>query len=151
MGGGINFQEVEYHREHIQASLKSGVPQVGLWLGLADAYCAEICATAGFDWLLIDGEHAPNDLRSTLVQLQAIAIHRGQAIVRTASGDVNVIKQLLDVGVQTLMVPLVETAEYANAMVSAMRYPPGGHSGGGGRTCARVFLGQCGEIRSRSK
>ncbi len=53
--------------------LRSGEAQIGLWLGLADAYCAELAANTGFDWLLIDGEHAPNDLRSTLGQLQAIA------------------------------------------------------------------------------
>ena len=58
---------------HFKQRLRSGEPQIGLWLGLADAYCAELAANAGFDWLLIDGEHAPNDLRGMLAQLQALA------------------------------------------------------------------------------
>jgi len=102
--------------------------QIGLWLGLANAYCAEICAGAGFDWLLIDGEHAPNDLRSILSQLQAVAAY---PVVRPVSGDVNLIKQLLDIGAQTLLVPMVESATEARQLVAAMRYPPAGIRGVG--------------------
>jgi len=105
--------------------------QIGLWLGLADAYCAEICAGAGFDWLLLDGEHAPNDLRSLLSQLQAIAPYASQPLVRVPIGDAVLIKQALDLGVQTLIVPMVESAEQAASLVRAMRYPQAGVRGVG--------------------
>ncbi len=115
-----------------KAALKSGErAQIGLWLGLTDSICAEICAGAGFDWVLIDGEHAPNDVRSTLTLLQAVAPHPAHPIVRPVSGDVQLIKQLLDIGAQTLLVPMVESAEQAKLMVSAMRYPPAGIRGVG--------------------
>jgi len=105
--------------------------QIGLWLGLANGYCAEICAGAGFDWLLIDGEHAPNDLRSILAQLQAVAAYPVHPVVRPVSGDVNLIKQLLDIGAQSLLVPMVESASQARQTVAAMRYPPAGVRGVG--------------------
>ena len=105
--------------------------QLGLWLGLADGYAAEIAANAGFDWLLIDGEHAPNDLRSTLYQLQSIAAYASQAVVRPVTGNVALIKQLLDIGAQTLLIPMVESAEQAKLIVSATRYPPNGIRGVG--------------------
>lgn len=105
--------------------------QIGLWLSMADPYLAEVSATAGFDWLLVDGEHAPNDLRSTLAALQAIAPYRSQPVVRAVSGDVALIKQLLDIGAQNLLVPMVDTADQARALVSATRYPPSGIRGVG--------------------
>ncbi|AHB91334.1 4-hydroxy-2-oxoheptanedioate aldolase [Acinetobacter baumannii] len=105
--------------------------QIGMWVGLADGYCAEIAANAGYDWLLIDGEHAPNDVRSILAQLQSIAAYPSQAIVRPVSGDVPLIKQLLDIGAQTLLIPMVESAEQAELMVKATRYPPEGIRGVG--------------------
>lgn len=111
--------------------LREGKPQIGLWLGLADAYCAEICAGAGFDWLALDGEHAPNDLRTLLAQLQAIAAYPSQPIVRVPIGDTVLIKQTLDLGVQTLLAPLVESAEQAAAIVRATRYPRAGVRGVG--------------------
>ncbi|MEW9682648.1 4-hydroxy-2-oxoheptanedioate aldolase [Pseudomonas sp. TE50-2] len=111
--------------------LRSGQAQIGLWLGLADPYCAELAANAGFDWLLLDGEHAPNDLRSLLGQLQAVAPYPAQPIVRPVIGDTAQIKQLLDIGAQTLLVPMVESAEQARQLVRAMRYPPHGVRGVG--------------------
>ena len=109
--------------------------QIGLWLGLADAYTAEICAGAGFDWLLLDGEHAPNDLTALLAQLQAVAAYPGaHAIARVPMGHGHVgqmlIKQYLDIGAQTLLVPMVDTAEQAAAIVRSARYPQA--DGGGG-------------------
>jgi len=112
-------------------ALSSGKTQIGLFLGLANAYTAEIVATAGFDWLLIDGEHGPNDLRSILAQLQALASYPAHVVVRTVDHDPARIKQLLDAGVQTLMVPMVESAAQARALVSAMHYPPTGIRGVG--------------------
>ena len=107
--------------------------QIGLWLGLADPYSAELCAGAGFDWLLIDGEHAPNDLRSILGQLQAIAPYGSHPIARIPVGHGHIgttlIKQYLDLGVQTLLVPMVDTPEQAADLVRAMRYPPEGIRG----------------------
>lgn len=111
--------------------LLAGEPQIGLWLGLADPYCAELAANAGFDWLLIDGEHAPNDLRSLLGQLQAVAPYPSQPIIRPVLGDTALIKQLLDIGAQTLLVPMVDSAEQASELVRAMRYPPLGVRGVG--------------------
>ena len=112
-------------------ALKEGRRQIGLWVGLADAYAIEAMAGAGFDWLLIDGEHAPNDLRTVLGQLQAVAPYPTHPIVRPVIGDVPLIKQLLDVGAQTLLIPVVETAEQAAMLVAATRYPPRGIRGVG--------------------
>ncbi|MFS2166612.1 4-hydroxy-2-oxoheptanedioate aldolase [Variovorax sp. Varisp62] len=114
-----------------KSALAARQPQVGLWLSMADPYMAEVSATAGFDWLLIDGEHAPNDLRSTLAALQAVAPHRAQPVVRAVQGDTALIKQLLDIGAKNLLVPMVDTAEQARALVSATRYPPLGIRGVG--------------------
>jgi 4-hydroxy-2-oxoheptanedioate aldolase len=112
-------------------ALQDGLPQFGLWIGLADAYVAEVLATTGYDWLLIDGEHAPNDLRGILAQLQAVAPYPSHPIVRPPIGDVALIKQLLDAGAQTLLIPMVESAQQAAQMVAATRYPPTGIRGVG--------------------
>jgi 4-hydroxy-2-oxoheptanedioate aldolase len=111
--------------------LQSGEAQIGLWLGLANAYCAELAANAGFDWLLIDGEHAPNDLRGMLGQLQAVAPYPSHPVIRPVIGDTAMIKQVLDIGVQTLLVPMVESAEQARELVQAIHYPPNGVRGVG--------------------
>ncbi|VVM98760.1 4-hydroxy-2-oxo-heptane-1,7-dioate aldolase [Pseudomonas fluorescens] len=111
--------------------LQSGEAQIGLWLGLADAYCAELAANAGFDWLLIDGEHAPNDLRGMLGQLQAVAPYPSHPVIRPVIGDTALIKQVLDIGVQTLLVPMVESADQARELVKAIHYPPKGVRGVG--------------------
>jgi 4-hydroxy-2-oxoheptanedioate aldolase len=118
-------------RNPFKAALKRGDKLVGLWLSMANPYSAEICATAGFQWLLIDGEHAPNDVRSTLAQLQAVAPHPAHPVARAVNGDPALIKQLLDIGVQTLLVPMVDTPEQAAALVAATRYPPEGTRGVG--------------------
>ncbi|MEN3291040.1 MAG: 4-hydroxy-2-oxoheptanedioate aldolase [Burkholderiales bacterium] len=112
-------------------ALHAKSPQIGLWLGLANSYSAELCATVGFDWLLVDGEHAPNDVRSILGQLQAVAPYRSQPVVRPPCGDPNLIKQLLDIGAQNLLIPMIETPEQAALMVAATRYPPAGIRGVG--------------------
>jgi len=112
-------------------ALKEGRTQIGLWSGMTDPYAFEAVAGTGFDWLLIDGEHAPNDLRTVLGLLQAVAPYATQPIVRPMIGDVARIKQLLEIGVQTLLIPMVDTAEQAATMVAAMRYPPRGIRGVG--------------------
>jgi 4-hydroxy-2-oxoheptanedioate aldolase len=112
-------------------ALRQGRPQIGLWVGLADGYVAELLATIGFDCLVIDAEHAPNDPRSVLAQLQAMAPYRVHPIVRPVCGTVELIKQYLDIGAQTLIIPMVETAEQARQMVAATRYPTRGVRGVG--------------------
>ena len=127
-------------------AIQAGRPQIGLWLGLASPYTTEICAGAGFDWLLIDGEHAPNDIDRILAQLQVIAGYPdAHAIARVPMGHGHVgemlVKQYLDIGVQTLLVPMVDTPAQAAALVRAARYPQndgqGGIRGMGGARASR--------------
>ena len=110
-------------------ALRDGTRQIGLWMGLADPCAAELLAGAGFDWLLIDAEHSPNDLRSVLAQLQAAAAYPVHCIVRPVNADADLIKRYLDIGVQTLIVPMIETPEDAARVVAATRYPLRGHRG----------------------
>lgn len=121
-------------------AMVDGQAQIGLWLGLADAYSAEIIAGTGYDWLLVDGEHAPNDVRTILHQLQAIAsashalpagVRPPHPIARVPVGNTALIKQYLDIGAQTLLVPMVDTAEQAQQLVRATRYAPEGVRGMG--------------------
>lgn len=118
-------------RNAFKRALLAGERQVGLFLGTASPYVAEMVAGAGFDWLLIDGEHGPNDLQTILAQLQVLAAYPVRPVVRTLDHDPARIKQLLDVGAQSLMVPMVESAQQAQALVRAMRYPPRGIRGVG--------------------
>lgn len=114
-----------------KAAVRSRQPQIGLWLGLANPYTAEIAACAGFDWLLIDGEHAPNDIPTILAQLQAIASRGVHSVVRVPIGEPWLIKQVLDLGAQTILIPMVESVDQARALVRSVRYPPHGSRGVG--------------------
>lgn len=116
-------------RNPFKQALIDRKPQVGLWLSLADSYTAELCAASGFDWLLIDGEHGPNDVRTILHQLQAIAPYDVAPVVRPVNGELDTIKPLLDIGVTNLLVPMISTAEQAEKLVAAVRYPPKGSRG----------------------
>ena len=109
--------------------LAGDAPLLGLWQALACPYTAEICAGAGYDWLLFDGEHAPNTLQTLLAQLQAVARYPVTPIARVPIGDAAIIKQYLDIGFQTLLVPMVDSAEQAARLVSATRFPPRGSRG----------------------
>lgn len=111
--------------------LRAPAPAIGMWIASGSPYCAEICAGGGLDWLLIDGEHAPNDLRSTLAQLQAVAPYPVAPVVRPPTDDPVLIKQLLDIGAENLLLPMVESADQAAAIVAATRYPPAGIRGVG--------------------
>jgi 4-hydroxy-2-oxoheptanedioate aldolase len=102
-----------------------------MWVVSGSAYIAEICAGGGLDCLVIDCEHAPNDVPSLVPQLQAVAPYPVETIVRASTGDPVLVKQLLDIGVCNLMVPMVESAEQATALVAATRYPPEGIRGVG--------------------
>lgn len=111
--------------------LRDGDRQVGLFMALADPYVAEIVATAQFDWIMIDAEHGPNDVRSILQQAQVLAAYDIPVAVRPSMDAQWMIKQLLDIGVQTLVVPMVDTPEQAARIVSAAQYPPKGIRGVG--------------------
>lgn len=103
----------------------------GCWLGMADAYVAEIAGSCGFDWLLIDGEHAPNDIRSLSEQLAAVIGSPSLPIIRLPDDDPAKIKQSLDIGAQSLIIPMVETAAQAERIYRATRYAPEGIRGVG--------------------
>ncbi|EJL30776.1 2,4-dihydroxyhept-2-ene-1,7-dioic acid aldolase [Caulobacter sp. AP07] len=109
--------------------LAEGRPLLGLWQALATPYTAEICAGAGYDWLLFDGEHAPNTLQTLLGQLQAVSAYPVAPVARVPVGDPSIIKQYLDIGCATLLVPMVETADQARRLVAATRFPPHGVRG----------------------
>jgi 2-dehydro-3-deoxyglucarate aldolase len=102
---------------------------VGCWLSLASPIATEVVGVAGFDWLLLDCEHAPNDVLSIVPQLMALKDSASAAVVRPPWNDAVVIKRLLDVGAQNLLVPFIETAEQAAHVVAATRYPPEGIRG----------------------
>lgn len=118
-------------KNQLKDALLRGEPRFGLWLAMAHPTAAEIAANAGFDWCLIDAEHGPNDIPGILSQLHALAGGTCEVCVRVPSGDPHFIKQVLDLGVQTLLVPMVETAEQARNLVRAIRYPTAGIRGVG--------------------
>lgn len=106
-------------------------PLAGMWVCSGSPLVAEICAGSGLDWLLIDMEHSPNGLESVLSQLQAVAAYPVTPVVRVPIGDVVTIKQVLDLGAQNLLVPMVSSRTDAEAAVAAVRYPPRGTRGVG--------------------
>jgi len=115
----------------LKAGLTSGEVHHGLWLASASPIIAELAGGAGFDWCLIDWEHGPNDLTSVVAQLQALQATGTPAVVRTPAAEDWMIKQALDAGAQTLLIPLIHSAADAKAAARAMRYPPDGHRGMG--------------------
>lgn len=120
-------------------AIKAGTPQIGLWSSLSSAYSVEIIAGAGFDWILLDMEHSPNDLESLLSQLQAAAPYPSHAAVRVPWNDMVTIKRVLDAGAQTLLIPYVQNADEARQAVASTRYPPAGVRGVAGTTRASRF------------
>jgi 4-hydroxy-2-oxoheptanedioate aldolase len=124
---------------HFKRGMKAGKPQIGLWSSLSSPYSVEVIAGSGYDWLLLDTEHSPNDLENVTTQLQAAAAYPVQAIVRPAWNDMVLIKRFLDVGVQTFLVPYVQTAGEAANAVAYTRYPPRGVRGVAGTTRATRF------------
>ena len=114
---------------HLKHNLKAGKVQTGCWVSLASHASAEICAGAGFDWVLIDMEHAPNELHMVHHQLHAVSAYPVSAVVRAPWNDTVVIKRLLDVGAQSLLLPYVQNEEEAKRAVAAVRYPPNGVRG----------------------
>ena len=126
----------------LKKRLAAGEVVYGAWLGMGEAYAAEMAATAGFDWLLIDGEHAPNDVRSLSAQVAVVLPSASAAVVRPVNDDPALIKQMLDLGVQTLLVPMVETADQARRILAATRYAPQGIRGVGASLARASMFGQ---------
>jgi 4-hydroxy-2-oxoheptanedioate aldolase len=124
---------------HFKRAIQAGRQQIGLWVSLANPYTAEIVAGSGFDWLLFDGEHSPNDPPTVLPQLQAVAVYPTSAIVRPAWNDKVLIKRYLDIGAQSLLIPYVQTVAEAEAAVAATRFPMRGVRGVAGVTRASRF------------
>ncbi|MGR3640986.1 HpcH/HpaI aldolase family protein [Alterinioella nitratireducens] len=120
-------------------ALKSRDKQIGLWISLASNIAAEVTAHAGFDWALIDMEHAPNDYRSVLGQLQVFAGSDTTALVRVEWNDTVAVKKLLDIGAQGLLFPMIQSVEEARRAVAATRYPPKGVRGVSGTTRATRY------------
>jgi 4-hydroxy-2-oxoheptanedioate aldolase len=126
-------------KNRFKAKLHDGTQQIGLWCTLASAYSTELVAGSGFDWLLLDTEHTPAGVEEVMAQLQAISAYDVAPIVRPASNDAVLIKRYLDIGVQTLLIPYVQSAEEARAAVSSIRYPPAGIRGVSAITRATRF------------
>ena len=126
-------------KNEFKRALAAGRQQIGLWVSLASANGAEVVAGSGFDWLLLDGEHSPNDPITILAALQAVAPYPVSAVVRPAWNDKVLIKRYLDIGAQSLLIPYVQTAEEAEAAVAAIRYPLQGVRGVAGLTRASRF------------
>lgn len=114
-----------------KAAIGKQQQQIGLWLSTGEAVVADIVGRTGFDWLVIDGEHGPNDLRSIMRQLQVLDGLPVEPVVRPPVGAKWMIKQLLDIGARTLLIPMVNTAEEAAECVRSVRYPPNGDRGMG--------------------
>jgi 4-hydroxy-2-oxoheptanedioate aldolase len=122
-------------------AIKSGKTQIGIWSSLCSYISAEVLADAGFDWVLLDTEHSPNELPMVQNQLDALSYGIGttEGIVRPAWNDIVLIKRYLDVGARTLLIPYVQNAEEARRAVTGLRYPPGGMRGVSGCTRANRY------------
>ena len=130
---------MELPRNAFKHALRAAKAQIGLWSSLSSSYSVEVVAGAGFDWLLLDMEHSPNDLESLLVQLQAAAPYATHPVVRVPWNDMVAIKRVLDVGAQSLLIPYVWNADEARGAVSFTRYPLQGVRGVAGTTRATRF------------
>jgi 4-hydroxy-2-oxoheptanedioate aldolase len=119
----------EFRRNAFKAGLKAKKLQIGLWQSLCSNIAAEICSDSGFDWLLLDTEHSPNEIPDLLTQLQAMELGTAVPIIRPAWNDAVLIKRCLDIGAQTLLIPYVQNAEEAKAAVASTRYAPQGIRG----------------------
>ena len=127
---------MELPRNTFKHALAEGRPQIGLWSTLSSSLTVELLAGAGFDWMLLDMEHSPNDLESLFGQLQAAEPYPTHAVVRVPWNDAVMLKRVLDIGAQSILIPMIDDADQAKAAVAAMRYPPRGIRGVGGTTRA---------------
>lgn len=120
-------------------AIKAGRPQIGIWSSLCSHISAEVLSDAGFDWVLLDTEHSPNELPLVQNQLDAMIGGTAEPIVRPAWNDMVLIKRFLDIGARTLLLPYVQNAEEARRAVAATRYPPLGVRGVSGCTRANRY------------
>ncbi|MGA0023271.1 MAG: HpcH/HpaI aldolase family protein [Burkholderiales bacterium] len=120
-------------------AIRAGKPQIGIWSSLCSHISAEVLADAGFDWVLLDTEHSPNELPMVQNQMDAMLAGNTEAIVRPAWNDTVLIKRYLDVGARTLLIPYVQNVEEAKRAVAATRYPPQGVRGVSGCTRANHY------------
>jgi 4-hydroxy-2-oxoheptanedioate aldolase len=130
---------MELPANNFKRALKANRLQIGLWCSLSSHYATELVAGSGFDWILLDTEHSPNDLESVLQQLQAAAPYPTHPVVRVPWNDMVTIKRYLDIGAQSLLIPYVQNVEEAKAAVAYTRYPPAGVRGVAGATRATRF------------
>jgi 4-hydroxy-2-oxoheptanedioate aldolase len=130
---------MDFPINQLKRNLAAGKVQTGCWVSLASHASAEICASAGFDWILIDMEHAPNDLPQVHHQLHAAAAYPASVLVRAPWNDTVLIKRLLDIGVQSLLLPYVQNEAEARRAVAAVRYPPQGVRGVSANSRANRF------------
>ena len=133
--GGI----VDLPPNSFKRALAAGRPQIGLWCSLSSHYSVEVVAGSGFDWLLLDTEHSPNELPTVLSQLQAAAPYPTHPVVRVPWNDMVTIKRYLDIGAQSILIPYVQSEEEARNAVAYTRYPPAGLRGVAGTTRAARF------------
>jgi len=124
---------------NFKQALRAGTPQIGIWSSLSSHIVVEVLAHAGFDWVLLDTEHSPNELPMVQAQLQAMVGGSATPIVRPAWNDMVLIKRYLDIGAQTLLLPYVQTVEEASNAVRYTRYPPQGVRGVAGSTRAAGY------------
>lgn len=129
----------------LKVALQAGQVQHGIWLTSGTSVLAELAGNAGFDWCLIDGEHGPNTVSEMLPQLQALAISGTPSVVRIANAEAWMVKQVLDLGCQTVLVPMVDDADMARDMAHAMRYPPQGNRGMGAALARATAWGSVGD------
>ncbi|MBU2983676.1 HpcH/HpaI aldolase/citrate lyase family protein [Lentibacter algarum] len=130
---------MQLQKNEFTHAITAGKKQLGLWISLCSPFAAEITGPAGFDWLLIDMEHSPNDYFSVLGQLQAFTATNSTAIVRPEWNDPVIVKRLLDLGAPGLLFPMIQNVEEAEKAVAATRYPPHGVRGVSGATRANKF------------
>ena len=120
---------MQIRKNPFKQALKEGRKQLGIWSGLRSNTVAEMLAVAGYDWIVVDTEHGPNEVPDVLLQLQVIQPLGSEPMVRLAWNDPVLMKRILDIGAQTLLIPMVQNAEEARAAVAATRYPPDGIRG----------------------
>lgn len=131
-------------RNAFKVRLKEGGAQIGLWLALGDPSSAELASGTGFDWVVVDGEHGPNGLRDVLDQLRAIG-NTSHPVVRIRDDDRAGIKQMLDIGAQTILVPMIESVQQAEEVIRSMYYPPDGVRGVGAALARASGYGSVGD------
>ena len=120
---------MDMQRNRFKTALAAGEVQIGLWSSLCSALSAEIVGDSGFDWILVDTEHSPNEVPGVMAQLQALATGTAAPVVRPAWNDPVLLKRYLDIGAQSVLVPMVQDAEEAARAIAACRYPPVGIRG----------------------